>query len=55
VKPSTINRQLAILRAMFNIAQRGVLVLKGGVPEQNPVASRMAFTKVVATDRDGGV
>jgi len=31
--------------AMFNVAQRGVLVLKGGVPEQNPVASRLAFAR----------
>ena len=30
---------------MFNVAQRGVLVLKGSVPEQNPVASRLAFAK----------
>jgi integrase len=45
VKPSTINRELAILRAMFNVARRGMLVLKGGVPEQNPVASRLAFAK----------
>jgi integrase len=45
VKPSTINRELAILRAMFNVAQRGVLRLKGGVPELNPVASQMAFAK----------
>jgi hypothetical protein len=45
VKPSTINRELAILRAMFNVAQRGVLVLKGGSPEHNPVASRLAFAK----------
>jgi integrase len=45
VKPSTINRELAILRAMFNVAQRGVLVRKGGAPAQNPVASRLAFTK----------
>jgi integrase len=36
---------LAILRAMFNVAQRGVLVLKGGTPGQNPVASRLSFTK----------
>jgi integrase len=45
VKPSTVNRELAILRTMFNVAQRGVLILKGGVPEHNPVASRVAFTK----------
>jgi integrase len=30
---------------MFNVAQRGVLVLKGGVPEHNPVASWLAFAK----------
>ena len=30
---------------MFNVAQRGVLVLKGGIPLQNPVASRLAFAK----------
>jgi integrase len=45
VKPATINRELAILRGMFNVAQRGVLLLKGGVPQQNPVASRLTFAK----------
>jgi hypothetical protein len=45
VKQLSINRELAILRTMFNVAQRGVLVLKGGVPEQNPVASRLVYTK----------
>jgi integrase len=30
---------------MFNVAQRGVFVLKGGVPKQNPVASRLTFAK----------
>jgi len=45
VKPSTVNRELSILRAMFNVAQRGVLVLKGGIPEHNPVGSRLAFAK----------
>jgi hypothetical protein len=30
VRPSSVNRELAILRAMFNVAQRGVLVLKRG-------------------------
>ena len=45
MKPPTVNRELAILRAMFNGARRGVLVLKGGIPAQNPVASGMTFAK----------
>jgi integrase len=45
VRPATINRELAILRTMFNIAKRGMLGLKGGVPPENPVASRLSFAK----------
>jgi integrase len=39
VKPATINRELACLRHMFNVAINGVLVLKGGVPIVNPVTA----------------
>jgi integrase len=39
VKPATINRELACLRHMFNVAIKGLLVLKGGVPTVNPVTA----------------
>jgi hypothetical protein len=30
--PATLNRELACLKRMFNVALKGLLVLKGGVP-----------------------
>ena len=37
--PATLNRELACLKRMFNVAIKGLLVLKGGVPASNPAAS----------------
>jgi integrase len=39
VTPACINRELACLKRMFNVARKGLIVLKGGVPAENPVAS----------------
>jgi integrase len=41
-KPATINRELACLKAMFNVARKGLLYLPGGLPHENPV-SRVRF------------
>jgi len=38
VTPATINRELACLKRMFNVARKGLLVLKGGIPLVNPMA-----------------
>ncbi|MBI3328412.1 MAG: site-specific integrase [Nitrospinae bacterium] len=38
ILPATVNRELAVLRHMFNMARKGVLVLKGGIPTDNPVS-----------------
>jgi integrase len=38
VMPATINRELACLKRMFNVARKGLMVLKGGVPLVNPMA-----------------
>jgi integrase len=37
--PASINRELACLKRMFNVARKGLIVLKGGVPTDNPVSS----------------
>ena len=39
VTPACINRELACLKRMFNVARKGLIVLKGGVPAENPVTS----------------
>jgi integrase len=39
VSQASINRELAWLKRMFNVAQKGLIVLKGGIPAENPVAS----------------
>jgi integrase len=39
VTTASINRELACLKRMFNVARKGLIVLKGGVPAANPVAS----------------
>jgi integrase len=41
-KPATVNRELACLRSMFNVARKGLVHLPGGVPTENPV-SRVKF------------
>jgi integrase len=38
-RPATINRELACLKEMFNVARKGLIVLKAGVPPQNPVSA----------------
>jgi Phage integrase SAM-like domain len=37
--PASINRELACLKRMFNVARKGLIVLKGGSPTESPVAS----------------
>jgi integrase len=44
VRPATVNRELAVLRHMFNVARTGVLKLTGGAPPENPV-SQVAFER----------
>jgi hypothetical protein len=41
-QPATVNRELACLRSMFNVARKGLVHLPGGVPTENPV-SRVKF------------
>jgi integrase len=36
-KPATINRELACLKTMFNLAHKRILHLPGGIPADNPV------------------
>jgi len=38
VMPGTINRELACLKRAFNVARKGLVVLKGGAPLANPMA-----------------
>jgi integrase len=37
VTPATINRKLACSKRMFNVALKGLIVLKGGMPATNPM------------------
>jgi integrase len=37
-RPVTVNRELACLKEMFNVARKGLIDLKGGVPTDNPVS-----------------
>jgi integrase len=39
VSVATVNRELACLKRMFTVASKGLIVLKGGVPAQNPIAN----------------
>jgi integrase len=41
-KPAIVNRELACLRSMFNVARKGLVLLPGGTPNENPV-SRVKF------------
>jgi integrase len=36
--PACINRELACLKRMFNVGRKGLMVLKGGIPQDNPMA-----------------
>jgi integrase len=45
VTPASINRELACLKRMFNVARRGLIVLRGGGPQDNPMIS-------IAMDRE---
>jgi integrase len=38
-RPATVNRELACLKEMFNVARKGLIALKAGVPAQNPVSA----------------
>ena len=38
-RPATVNRELACLKHMFNVARKGLIELKGGVPTENPVST----------------
>jgi integrase len=37
VSPATVNREIACLKRMFNVAHKGLIVLKGGVPKDKPL------------------
>jgi integrase len=37
VSVATVNRGLACLKRMFNVAHKGLIVLKGGVPKDKPL------------------
>jgi integrase len=37
VSVATVNRELACLKRMFNVAYKGLIVLKGGVPKDKPL------------------
>jgi integrase len=50
-KPATINRELACLKAMFNVARKGLLHLPGGMPNDNPVSSVKFFEEHNIRDR----
>jgi integrase len=50
-KPATISRELACLKAMFNVARKGLLHLPGGVPNDNPVSSVKFFEEHNIRDR----
>jgi integrase len=50
-KPATINRELACLKAMFNVACKGLLYLPGGMPNDNPLSSVKFFEEHNIRDR----
>jgi integrase len=37
VSVATVNRELACLKRMFNVAHKGLIVLKGGIPKDKPL------------------
>jgi hypothetical protein len=39
VSAATVNRELACLKRMFNVACKGLIALRGGIPALNPIAS----------------
>ena len=39
LRPAIVNRELACLKHMFNVARKGLIELKGGVPIENPVSA----------------
>jgi integrase len=39
VKPAAVNKELAIFGHLVTVAQKGLIILPGGVPQDNPVAS----------------
>jgi integrase len=50
-KPATINRELAYLKAMFNVARIGLLHLPNSVPNDNPASSVNFFDEHNIRDR----
>jgi integrase len=50
-RPAIINRELACLKAMFNVARTGLLHLPYGVPDDNPVNSVKFFDERNVRDR----
>jgi integrase len=50
-KPATINRELACLKAMLNVARKGLLQLPGCVLDYNPVSSVKFFDEHNIRDR----
>jgi integrase len=50
-KPATINRELACLKAMINVARKGLLHLPRGMPNDNPVSSVNFFDEHNIRDR----
>jgi integrase len=50
-QPATINRELACLKAMFNVARKGLLHLPGGLPTENPVSCVEFFDEHNIRDR----
>ena len=39
VASATFNRELACLKRMYNVARKGLIVLKGGIPVDKPAAA----------------
>lgn len=39
LRPATVNRELACLKHMFNVARKGLVPLAGGRPAENPVSA----------------
>jgi hypothetical protein len=43
--PAAVNRELACLRHMVNVARKGLIELKGGVPAETPVSAATLLDK----------
>jgi integrase len=49
--PATLNRELACLKHMFNVARKGLLQLPGGLPSENPVSAIKFLDETNILDR----